>query len=1210
MIKKCFSQSLNNDGRVAFDEKQCLTPKQKEQARKNIGLDNVPTQDDIREIKNRLDNDETMIDDISNELESVSVQVETNTDNISTLQEDVLKAKSTVSAGKNIEVEEEVMNDGHTNYTISASSNYFEIDFEKYGIVEGDFQKGSDGHYTEEQYDIMYNNGMYITNAIKEAVSLGYSNIVFPKGKVISLTPHRVQEHSNSIIHFYDIHNTIVDFNYCTFKLKLDSTQKSKYYTYQASTSPSYDYSSHMFRLDCCTNVKLQNCFMIGDMYERSYIVDAEKKQEGTYGISMGRYCKDIYIENVDGKEFMGDIFSTGQNDSYLYHPIVTSLYPFSSINATQWSIRYPLIVHRWIQVTNGQNVGIASANTVVDNRENPVVSNNTTACSELIEIPDNFFDAPSPNYPSKREILWCQSGEGYLRWPTVPISENCNAIWWYDSEQNFISAKRIGFNSTVLTAPDNAKYFRFVTSEISHNSVDLADEISNGTGFTSYYNDNIVFEKCNVGPCQRGGLILGARTQTMKNSKFYGTKFYGGFTTDTYAITSEDSLAGLLILDNVVFDRYSFSARILGLNMQGIQANNCKNLSLIVGKFCQENFSSSIRNSTFLAFQFDYATYISANRNYDYRIVCSDCVFNNGNNSGINENKACCVVYERCTFNMLNAPTTSVRPVANTNTKPSIMKDCTIVMNAELGNIGNSIASYQFPIYILVEGTLNIQVSKDFFEKFCTTLDQYFERTSRAIILGIFGNYIPMDSNSNIYINDVNLNEIVKWMPMYLPKTTKYDTRKIENHDKIQLGTISNPTAISKSGEQNVIITNCGLISANATEISSLQNISGISSRVNIEYNDCKIYAIPNDKIIDPSSDSRGYSYFSDYITNAQLNTFISDGLNPYRKVTLKNMKVIGNEDGNGHLGYSFLLTGGVFNSAQYPLPRDYYKIECIDCDDLGKIFMTTNREMYGDIQTAWSYAFKRSGTIEERPWFVPEGFAYFDTTLGKMIYRHGFRYNTYPFENNPHNFNDIQYTYEPGWVDANGNDVTTNVQGTITVGDETYEYVKVGNYYMINRNLSNVVGESGTDYYDAPTGYSIIGKYYKRTGIDALIELLPEGWHIPTETEMNDIVNNYNSHNYLFSPWSSCVSDSRNTSNNFCRVNTVGHDKYGCQLYQNGRINNGTLDINTYYGAMNAVNKNNRYYGYSYGNKRAQSWEATTSNNNAFVVRIIKEV
>lgn len=41
MIKKCFSQSLNNDGRVAFDEKQCLTPKQKERARKNIGIDEV-----------------------------------------------------------------------------------------------------------------------------------------------------------------------------------------------------------------------------------------------------------------------------------------------------------------------------------------------------------------------------------------------------------------------------------------------------------------------------------------------------------------------------------------------------------------------------------------------------------------------------------------------------------------------------------------------------------------------------------------------------------------------------------------------------------------------------------------------------------------------------------------------------------------------------------------------------------------------------------------------------------------------------------------------------------------------------------------------------------------------------------------------------------------------------------------------------------------
>lgn len=38
MLKRCFSQSLNNDGRLAFNEKQCLTPSQKEIARKNMGI--------------------------------------------------------------------------------------------------------------------------------------------------------------------------------------------------------------------------------------------------------------------------------------------------------------------------------------------------------------------------------------------------------------------------------------------------------------------------------------------------------------------------------------------------------------------------------------------------------------------------------------------------------------------------------------------------------------------------------------------------------------------------------------------------------------------------------------------------------------------------------------------------------------------------------------------------------------------------------------------------------------------------------------------------------------------------------------------------------------------------------------------------------------------------------------------------------------------
>ena len=59
--------------------------------------------------------------------------------------------------------------------------NVYVIDLDKFGITPGYFEKDQNGHYTQEQYNLMYNNGLGITNAINYAYEQNYSGIILPR---------------------------------------------------------------------------------------------------------------------------------------------------------------------------------------------------------------------------------------------------------------------------------------------------------------------------------------------------------------------------------------------------------------------------------------------------------------------------------------------------------------------------------------------------------------------------------------------------------------------------------------------------------------------------------------------------------------------------------------------------------------------------------------------------------------------------------------------------------------------------------------------------------------------------------------------------------------------------------------------------------------------------------------------------------------------
>lgn len=96
------------------------------------------------------------------------------------------------------------------------------------GLLRKPIQKGSDGHYTYEQYEQMKNNAEGITRAISDAYSQGYIGVMFPKQHYLLCSV--VYEGgtdaglTNDLIWILNIANFLVDFNNSTIQLCVDTT--------------------------------------------------------------------------------------------------------------------------------------------------------------------------------------------------------------------------------------------------------------------------------------------------------------------------------------------------------------------------------------------------------------------------------------------------------------------------------------------------------------------------------------------------------------------------------------------------------------------------------------------------------------------------------------------------------------------------------------------------------------------------------------------------------------------------------------------------------------------------------------------------------------------------------------------------------------------------------------------------------------------------
>ncbi len=189
----------------------------------------------------------------------------------------------------------------------TAPNKVYMVDLKKFGITPGYQKRGSDNHYTDKQYDLMYNNGVGFTKAIRWAYDNGYDGIRFPKNDYC-FTPRTTKNdkpQEGPMVLVQDLEKFDIDFGGGSYYLLLDSKRKSKYYV--ITPEKPYDQGGTMFFVAACINLQLHNGKFVGDRAIRDYDDPMEPIYEKSRAFELSGYCQNIRLHHLELSAFMAD---------------------------------------------------------------------------------------------------------------------------------------------------------------------------------------------------------------------------------------------------------------------------------------------------------------------------------------------------------------------------------------------------------------------------------------------------------------------------------------------------------------------------------------------------------------------------------------------------------------------------------------------------------------------------------------------------------------------------------------------------------------------------------------------------------------------------------------------------------------------------------------------------------------------------------------
>lgn len=371
----------------------------------------------------------------------------------------------------------------------TAPKKVYMVDLKKFGITPGYQKKGSNGHYSDRQYDLMYNNGVGFTNAIQWAYKNGYDGIRFPKNDYC-FTPRTVGEYNSpkcAQVLVQNLEKFDIDLGGGSYFNILDSGRKSRYYK---ASGEQYDQSSFMFWVACCINVSIHNGYLVGDRLIRDYTNPKEVNQEQTYGITVQAYSYNIRIHHIDASSFMGDGISMWQIGEY-----------FDSYDSKMVTPGT-----HWVSVTFPKKYGL----------EGKIRNGESCTVSDFIEINRDSQNAIIKKVKSTN-VFSLNNNRGYTRIPNV--YQNVDILVFKGNKTDKPSRIiRSSYLNSFKLSPDERRiklqfyYDEGVDDKGFRHTITVSDIVPG----------NCVIENCKIHNNHRGGITGGINHTVIRDSFFY----------------------------------------------------------------------------------------------------------------------------------------------------------------------------------------------------------------------------------------------------------------------------------------------------------------------------------------------------------------------------------------------------------------------------------------------------------------------------------------------------------------------------------------------------------------------------------------------------------------------------------------------------------------------------------------------------------------
>ena len=465
----------------------------------------------------------------------------------------------------------------------TAPRKVYIVDLKKFGITPGYQKRGSDNHYTNKQYELMYNNGIGFTNAIRWAYDNGYDGIRFPKNDYC-FTPRTTRNENPSagpIVLVQDLDKFDISLGGGSYYLILDSKRKSRYYT--ISPEKPYAQGGTLFFVAACINTQIHNGHIVGDRELRDYDEGAERNVENTYGILLSSYCQNIRLHHLDIEDFMGDGIGISQFGNWMPEYDSRLYTPKMSWPGKAYPGKY---IYKEGRVVKDN-----------DNDDNCTISN-------YLKLTNHYFT----NFEVIRKIAsknryTLNNNLGYTR--LINNYHNVEILTYNDkiSTENPLRIIKTSYLGRFELKPDETGvkiqswYDEGIKQEGFQHSGTISDVISS----------NCVIENCFIHDNHRGGISGGCNSVTIRNCRFskkhteinYSGQLIPVFSVGgtNYHINFEDSYSKDLKIYNCSFSR---TTETIGKLLFGVYTLDFYNNDSDAPVYIYNNILSHIHHNQF----------------------------------------------------------------------------------------------------------------------------------------------------------------------------------------------------------------------------------------------------------------------------------------------------------------------------------------------------------------------------------------------------------------------------------------------------------------------------------------------------------------------------------------------------------------------------------------------------------------------------------